>query len=189
MTLGTRDLRASTANVVLFYTALDSWYQPNLAPGLDQIFLSPYDTQLPVDLAADCSPDTLDSVTSVQEVFTTELITASSSESLTGYEPWGCFMRENSVTSTSLPPPTIPGLVVLGEIDDLVWTGIERAAFDTLCTNGHALSYLECEGAGHEEGFFWAIDDMLDYIDDRIAGTPVQDSCVRDAAQTCSNTP
>jgi acetyl esterase/lipase len=189
MMLGTRDLRSSTGNVVLFYTAADAWYQPAISPGLSQIFVPPYDTQLPTDLAAECSPSTLDNITSVDQVFTSELIAASQTSFLSGYEPWGCFMRENSVPTSSLPAPTIPGMFLLGENDTLVWTGIERAAFDTLCAQGHQLTYRECAGAGHEEGFFWAIDDALDYIDARLAGTPVSGSCVKSPPQTCSNTP
>jgi dienelactone hydrolase len=189
MTLGTRDLRPSTGNVVLFFTAADSWFQPDLSPGLDQIFLAPFDVQAPMDLAADCSPDTFDNVTAVEEVFTPALIAASQSAVLTNYEPWGCFLRENSVTQTSLPIPALPGLFIIAEDDTLVWSGIERAAFDTLCSQGHNLSYLECAGAGHEEGFFWSIDNALDYIDARLAGVPVTDGCVPKPAETCSNTP
>ena len=134
-------------------------------------------------------PDTLDGTTDTAEVFTPELIAASQTEDLMGYEPWGCMLRENSVTTSSLPPPSIPGLFVLGETDTLVWTGIERAAFGELCGQGHQLSFLECEGAGHEEGFFWAIDDALDYIDARLAGTPATDTCVLAAPSECANTP
>ncbi len=189
MTLGTRELRSSTGNVVLFYTAADAWYQPGVSPGLSEIFLSPLDTQVPQALATDCSPSTLDNVTSVDQVFTPGLIAASQTAALTGYEPWGCFLRENSVTTTSLPSNAVPGLFILGENDTLVSTDIERKAFDTLCSQGHKLSYLECAGAKHEEGFFWSIDTALDYIDDRIAGKAPTDVCKQTPAQKCSNTP
>ena len=189
MTLGTRELRSSTGNVVLFYTAAQTWYQPSLAPGLGQIFVSPYDAQIPAALATSCSPTLLDGASAVEEVFTSPLLAASQSDTLTGYEPWGCFARENSATRTSLPVPTIPGLVVLGENDTLVDPTIERAAFTTLCGQGHKLSYLECAGAGHTQGFVWAIDDMLDFIDARLAGQPVIGECTQSPAQTCSNTP
>jgi dienelactone hydrolase len=189
LTLGTRELRSSTGNAVLFYVAADAWYQPAVSPGLADIFLPPIDTQAPIDLAADCSPDTLDGTTSVDEVFTPALIAASQTDVLSNYEPWGCFIRENSVTGTSLPPTTLPGLVIVAENDTLVLTSIERAAFDTLCAQGHQLSYLECAGAQHEEGFFWAIDDALDYIDDRLAGVPPTGVCAQGAAQACANTP
>ena len=172
LTLGTRELRSSSGNVVLFYTAADAWYQPGISPGLADIFLSPLDKQIPQELATSCSPSTLDNVTNVNQVFTPGLIAASQGAALTGYEPWGCFLRENSVTTTSLPVSPVPGLFILGEKDTLVATSIERSAFNTLCGQGHKLSYLECAGADHEEGFFWSIDNALDYIDDRMLAKP-----------------
>jgi hypothetical protein len=184
---GTREVRSSTGNAVMFYLGANAWYEP--AAGLGDIFVPPLDTQLPVDAAAECSPDTLDGLTSIEQLFTAEVRGASAGDTIAGYEPWSCYGAQNSLTTSALGPPSIPGLYVLASSDTLVDPAIERQAFLDLCGRGYSLSYLECAGAEHEQGFVWSIDDALDFIDARLAGVAQPDVCALQAASVCSNTP
>lgn len=186
---GTRELRSSTGNAALFYAAIDDWYDPS--PGLSEVFVAPLDVDIPAALAAECSPDDLDGVSSVDEVFTPALIAASQGAGIAGYEPWTCYAEQASLTTSLLEPPAIPGLFILAENDGLVDSALERLAFQSLCAKGHSLTFRECAGAEHEEGFTWSIDDALDYMDARIAGQPLDPAQVCELAlpTTCSNTP
>jgi hypothetical protein len=187
ITWGSREIRSSTGNAVMFHLGANAWYEP--AAGLDEIFVAPFDTQLPADAAAECSPDTLDGLSAIEDLFTADLRAASAGDTIANYEPWTCYGRENTLTTASLGPPSIPGLYILAADDTLVDTAIERDAFGDLCARGYDLSYLECVGAEHEEGFFYSIDNALDYIDQRLAGVPQSNACVIQPATTCANTP
>jgi hypothetical protein len=105
-------------------------------------------------------------------------------------------LRVNSLLHTAIvrrtPQPDSYGLLyVLGELDDLVHTPIERASFDALCDDGMRLQYLECAGASHTRATAWSYPEILSFIDARLAGEPLLSStlCQRGAAVTCSATP
>jgi len=182
-------LQSATGNMVLFFSAAEQWYDvPN---GMAQLFLSPYHAQLQPDLAANCDPTTLDAVTALDQVFTPAALAAAQISGLGDFQPWACITQENSVTTTSVERlEQVPALFIIGENDTLVDPAIERAAFTTLCNNGMQLQYLECQGAGHTEGFFHSIDDALDFIEDRLDGVPLPTNmCQPGIAGACSSAP
>ena len=99
-------------------------------------------------------------------------------------EPWSCYLRENSPATTSIPRVSdIPLLVVFGEDDTLIHTPTQAADFDTLCSQGYRLEYLECAGAGHADAALSSLPEQLAWVDERLAGTPM------DAARQCVRTP
>lgn len=184
MARGINSLSPPSGNVALWLVGADAWYEPEM--GLSNAFLSPFDVQTPTAVAMDCSPDIFDSVTNTDQVFSEDLRTAAASGWIVGLSPWQCYARENSITRTRIPPPSFPGLVVNAADDVLVDTAIERGAFGELCDLGHDLAYLECTGAGHGEGFFYSIDDALDFIDAQLS-SPTTQACMLRTQEQCSS--
>jgi len=186
-------LTNSSGNFAAMLGTAPFWY--GVGGRLDELFVSPLDVQLPEALAASCSPDGLDGTTMISDVFVPAIVDAATMGTLGSVDPWGCVLAENGLTTTSIPrlggePESYGILHVLAEEDDLVTTPIQREAYRSLCTEGAPLAYLECAGAGHGEGTFWSLPEVLDFIDARAAGTAfVPSSCEPAAATTCAGTP
>lgn len=180
-------VRSATANTVLFFASASQWYR--VENGTDEVFVPPYNTQVAAALAADCSPDVPS--TELNDLFTDRVLGAVGETGFEDFAPWDCMGRENSLTTTSVARrDSVPGLVILAENDTLVETAIERESFDRLCDQGMELHYLECAGARHSEGFTFAIDDALDFIERSLTGgLSAADVCERKPPTVCSNTP
>lgn len=181
--------QAATGFVIMAHTAMAEWYQTG---GLSDVFNAPFDTTLPADLRENCRPTAVEGVDSLDDLFTPELLADNAGKNFGGHDPWSCISLENSLPTTSVPrTDSVPSLVVTGSEDNLVKPQIERDAFTALCDTGDYddWRYLECEGAGHAQGFLWAIDDALDWIDARVAGEPLGGSCAVTGPRECSNTP
>ncbi|MBI5525501.1 MAG: hypothetical protein HY897_04140 [Deltaproteobacteria bacterium] len=106
-------------------------------------------------------------------------------------EPWGCYLTENSLATTSVRPLRFPPtFMIYGEKDEFIVTGAMRDDFDRLCGLGHNLDYLECTEADHTEGVVWSLKEQVDWVRDRLAGGDLPpDRCTRRAAVCCSGTP
>lgn len=184
----TTDQKA-TKNVVAATTTLSSWYKssPN---GLAGAFAAPFDTQVPQAMAATCSPNESLKNASLDTVFTPEFRTKGQQPNFADYQPWACYMMENSLPSTSVPKLNdIPSLFLLAGADDLVNNTVERASFQKLCTQGHTLQFLECADAGHTKPLSWAFDQWVDFLEDRLDGKPVQGACAIKPAERCTSQP
>lgn len=190
LTAALHEVRSATANTIAFLATGEQWYGP-LPDGLSTVFNPPFSSQLQPDLQASCSPNTLDGVTELSQIFTPALLAAAGDGSFAQFAPWACMTRENSLTTTSLPKLNdVPSLMILGSADTLVYPDIERDAVTDLCERGERLVMLECAGARHSEGFFWSIDDAMDFMEARLAGDPMPShTCTVTAPTTCSNTP
>jgi hypothetical protein len=161
------------------------------------VFAPPLDTKLPAALADTCNPTKELSGKGLSDIFQKSLLDAAQQmDGLSTLAPWGCMVRENGLVSTSVRrvAPSYRGygvLFVLGEKDTLVEPGIERASFDTLCSQGVAMQYLECAGASHTQATSWALPEIVDFVSDRFAGKVLDASllCQRAPAQKCRATP
>jgi acetyl esterase/lipase len=182
-------LRKATGNMIAVTTTLESWY--GAAPGgLSSAFKAPYDTSVPNALATSCSPGDALSGATIESVFTPAFRTAGLAPGFGGLSPWACYLHENSLPTTSVPKlDSVPSLFLLGELDDLVDNTVERASFQTLCSQGHVLSFLECAGASHTKALSYAFDQWLDFLDARLAGTPLTGTCVVRPAEKCTSQP
>ncbi len=169
--------RNATKNMIAASTTYDSWYQS--APGgLSSAFLAPYDTSVPAALTESCSPSNAFTGATRETLFTPAFLTA-------GQQP---DFGENSLPTTSVPKQdSIPSMFLLGENDELVDNVVERASFQKLCTQGHVLEYLECAGASHAKPLTYALDQWLDFLEDRLANKPVTGTCVVKPAETCTS--
>ncbi len=180
----------ATKNMIALATTFETWYgaSPN---GLSSAFLAPWDTQIPATLATTCSPsgDMLAGATR-ETLFTPAFLAAGQQPAFGGLAPWACYLAENSLPTTSIPKlDDVPSLFLLGENDELVNNVVERASFEKLCAQGHVLSYLECSGASHTKPLSYAFDQWLDFLEARLAGTPLSGTCVLRAPEKCTSTP
>ena len=179
--------RNATKNMIAASTTYDSWYQS--APGgLSSAFLAPYDTSVPAALTASCSPSNAFGSATRETLFTPAFLAAGQQPSFGGLAPWDCYLAENSLPTTSVPKQdSIPSMFLLGENDELVDNVVERASFQKLCAQGHVLEYLECAGASHTKPLTYALDQWLDFLEDRLANKPVTGTCVVKPAETCTS--
>nr|MDQ3037613.1 lipase family protein [Myxococcota bacterium] len=182
----------ATANFAAMIATQAPWYGAN--DRLAEIFVAPLDVDVPAALAASCSPGDAIEPTSLDALYTSTFLEAVARDGVAAIEPIGCWLRESSLTETSIPriDPSEPShgiLFVVGEDDTLIHPPIERAAYDTLCAAGVRLEYLECAGAGHVPATLWAIPEVLDFLDARRAGDAFTPQCTRPAASRCRGTP
>lgn len=191
---GLTEVVSATGNTIAFYGTAPFWY--GVGDRLDEVFVSPFDVDVPAALRAECSPSEIPDVTRLDEVFTAELLDAAAGDAFGALDPWGCIVRENGLTTTSVPrlgpdASSYGVLMVTGEADALVHTPIERAAFETLCEAGVPLRYLECEGADHGEGTLWALPEIVSFAEARLAGEAFEPpaSCAPPPPSRCEGTP
>jgi pimeloyl-ACP methyl ester carboxylesterase len=175
--------------------SLRRWY--NGGAPLDQL-LTDQDPNFLASLLLSVMDSTCDfkdqfgELTSVSQVYQPAAIEAAAAGRLGEFEPWGCYMSENSLATTSTPRRNrTPILFVLGEQDTLVDTKTERRDFERLCAQGYALKYLECAGAGHTDASGWSVPEQFDFVRERLAGEPIPDAdlCVRHPVQRCALQP
>lgn len=177
-------LGSSTGFMVMAYTAMGPWYGQSVS----SVFVPPLDQVVPAALAAECKPDTLDAITSIDQVFTPAVLDHVSTIALDD-TPWSCIVAANSIPTTTTPLSPVPALVILGQNDPVVDPAIERANFQTMCARGANWSYLECAGTTHGDTFAYSIDNALDFISGRLSGNPISGACAIRPPETCRSAP
>lgn len=189
------DTNPATAALAASLASLHRWHQGQ-AP-LDALLTD----EAPAELASallpamdgSCRPDAvLAGIESVDQVYQPEILEAAAGGNLAALEPWGCYMRHNSIATTPFPlRNATPTLFVLGERDDLVDAASERADFDRLCAAGYRLDYLECAGAGHTEAAAWSLPEQIAWLQARLEGRPLDPAavCRRRPPSRCSLQP
>jgi len=135
----------------------------------------------------DFDPDSIDSV---DDIYAAEFIEAALAGDWDAVEPWGCFIRQNSVSQSSIPRlRDTPLLAVYGSEDSLVVPAFQADDFDLLCEQGWNMEHIECAAAAHAEGTLWSLQEQVDWLRARIAGEPLDAPCQRTAPRCCSATP
>lgn len=181
----------ATGNTAAFFGASAGWY--GYQDRLDEVFVSPLDEDVPAALGAGCSfDDVVPNPTTPADFFQQPLLEAAENDTLADFAPWGCMAAENGLTSTSVerlgPNSDSYGILfVLGEDDELVNPAIERNSFDTLCSRGMPMEYLECAGSKHGETTLLALPEILDFVEARFAGESFDGPgvCERSAPVAC----
>jgi len=129
-------------------------------------------------------------VDAVEDIYAQTFIDAVRADDWDAVDPWSCFVRENSVSTSSIATlRSTPVLTVYGELDTLVVPGFQEADFAALCDDGWQLQQLQCQGAGHAETTLWSIDEQVTWLRARLAGEPLESSCVFNAPPCCSASP
>lgn len=168
----------------------DRWYG---AHALDQALLPAYAAQADALVRGTCADgyvSPLAGITDASLVLTPELL-AAIHRGGAGLPPWTCMLQENSPLTLRVPLDTqLPALVVLGENDQLVIPGPQRAAVTELCGRGAQLEYLECSGADHTGAFLQSIDDVLDFFEARLRGEALAGgACAIGSPRVCKSAP
>lgn len=181
----TRPIEA-TAGLAATLTTWHAWYR--METPLDTMLQPDLAAVLPEALETDCSPSrAVEGRETIDAFFTPAFIAAASTDDEVAYPEAACAMRQNSLLTSQIPyAGEAPVLYVVSELDELVVAGPTRDAFLPLCEAGYTMQYLECARAGHAEGAVWSLRQQLDWVEDRLAGVPLTDTCVLEAASTCS---
>ncbi len=188
----------ASANVMAFWGSSGSWY--GLDGSFSEVFKTPYDVDIPMALRTECDPSDaiqLD-VMDLSAVFTDAAL--GWTDTLAMQPTWGCMAVENGLVTTSVDrldsspvyADTYGIFWVMGEEDRLVNTPIERNSFETLCGEGMAMQYLECEGASHTGATAWALPEILEFVEARELRQPMPTAeeglCELTAPQRCRAT-
>ncbi|MBI5497241.1 MAG: hypothetical protein HY904_19665 [Deltaproteobacteria bacterium] len=188
-----REVVDATGNTMAVLGTASSWY--GLQSRLGEVFRTPYDVDVPAALVASCDPgDAIPAGAGLTTVFQPLLLDAATAGTVAQVEPWGCLFRENGLTTTSVvrrnPAAASYGLLfIFGEADSLVHTPIERVAYTALCQAGVPAQYLECAGASHTRATLWALPEIADFLDARVAGQALVPACAVSAPVHCQGTP
>ena len=181
---------AASANTAAFVMGASEWYR-SAAGGLSEALAAPYDTTLVPYLLTHCDGDTLDSITTLEQLYTPQLLSASQQPDWANFEPWRCYADENTLGLSTVPRlDDTPLLMVLAQNDTLVDPAVERASFTRLCEQGYRVAFLECADTKHTQGFFFSLDDQLDFVAARLASEPMPaTTCQLQPARTCASDP
>jgi pimeloyl-ACP methyl ester carboxylesterase len=158
-------------------TALHRWYRGT--EPLDALFTEEapthFATEIPRLMDTSCDlASSFEGATSASDIFQPTIITHVGARSWDALVPWSCYLRENSMATTSIRRlRRTPTLFILAEADAIVHPASERASFTRLCAVGYELQYLECAGAGHIDGALWSIPEQLAWLRERLAGKPI----------------
>jgi len=183
----------ASGNTALVFLSANDWYRDEPMM-LSDVFNAPWDADLRPHAMTSCDLDgplEAAGVDTIEELFTPELLAAAQLDPFCdGFEPWLCYIKENTLARSSVPRiDDIPAFMILSEQDTLVVPFIEREAFADLCDMGYQIQYRECTGASHSDGFLWSLDDQLDWLDERYIDTPMTDVCTIHPAVKCKSDP
>ena len=177
-----------TDNVAVILAAMSDWYGLPLTPVLRE----PVASEIQSKMEETCSMGVLtEPAGSLDELFTPDFLLAASRSFPDDGSGTSCMIRESSILHTSIEPLEFPPtLFILGEEDFLVQTDVERAAFDSLCLQGHQMEYLECEGADHIQTGATSLAEQGAFLADRFFGRPWDPEriCRRGPPAPCSGT-
>jgi dienelactone hydrolase len=185
------EMISASGNTALFLLSSNEWYTQN-PDNYSQVFISPYDEDLYVAASTTCDlGKEIKGIDKLEDFFTQPLLESAATDPfLFGYEPWDCYVKENSMVTTSIPRlDDIPAFMILSENDTLVFPDIERDSFLKLCEQGYQIQFKECAGASHSKGFLWSLDEQMDWLDARMRNEPLTDYCVLHDPVKCDSTP
>jgi pimeloyl-ACP methyl ester carboxylesterase len=142
-------------------------------------FAAAYDD---LDLAEVLTPAALDRAAVVEEACMGEVAAAfvgSSVDDVLATDPLQvpAWARRIAGNEPGEQPVAAPVLVVQGGADSLVPAATNEAAAARLCAGGATLALRPYPGAGHTDVLGAAADEILDWIDDRVAGRSAPSTC------------
>ena len=131
-----------------------------------------------------------DGMEELSDMYVQSYLDAASSEDWESIEPFACYLKENSIITHSLPGISqTPFMATYAELDDLVVTADQQDDFVRLCEMGYRIQYMECAGQRHTEGGVAAVAHMLNWLQDRVDGVPLDEEnmCTILPAIDCSD--
>ena len=181
---------AASGGLVAAWTAQHSWYQ---APDhdLDEVFVETVASAVADEMMADCSDfPSIDGAETLEEIYSAEVLAQAATGSLEGFEPWACYLGMADLEHTAIPRTIDPPVLIqVSGADDLVVASTVRDSIPGLCDDGYRIDYIECEGADHTEGAVNSLPYQIEWVAERLAGTPVPEAeiCVVDAPIECED--
>lgn len=129
-------------------------------------------------------------VDAVEDIYVQEFIDAVLADDWDAVDPWSCFLRENSVSTSSITRlRDTPILTVYGEMDTLVVPPLQEADFQAMCDAGWPLQQLQCLGAPHAETTLWSLNEQVAWLRARLDGEPLGTTCTWSGQVCCSASP
>ncbi len=136
-------------------------------------------TELPKLMESGCSADLPPEITETNQIYQQTFIDAIVDEDLDGLGVVGCILQRATLRNSVIPLKVhTPTLVVQGEADDLVFTPVIREDLPRLCDAGYVIDHFECANAGHTEAATDSIPYVIDWVEARLAGKPIDEPCV-----------
>lgn len=134
---------------------------------------------LPELMANDCGADVPGDITMTNQVYQQAFIDAIEADDYDALGQVGCILKKASIGTSELPFTVMtPTLVVQGEADDLVFTPVVKADLPKLCDQGYVLEHYECAGLGHTDAATKSIPFVIQWVNDRLDGKPLNEPCV-----------
>ena len=169
------------------FVAHAQWY--GYEDRLDQLFVAPWDEDA-IDLVFTCSPDTSLLPDDLSMLYTAEAQAAAAAGTLHELGDVGCSLSIADPTRTDVTPiDPSPLLFLTGELDDVVYTPLERESFPMLCGSAFEARYLECADADHVEPILFALPEIRSFIEDRFEGVPFVEECSVPEPVRCMGSP
>ena len=180
----TQTLDAS-AGVAGAWVGQHSWYGVG---ELSEVLLDPIAEALPGEMMETCGNfPSMEGVEQLEQLFQPAAIDAAAAGTLEELDPWGCYLGLADLTTSRIPREVDPPvLIVLSELDELVVTEPVRESLPALCDQGYDLEHLECAGADHTEGAVSSLPYQIDWVADRLAGEPLEGTCVINEPIDCA---
>lgn len=166
--------------VAMMTVAQNEWFEGtvSMADVLTDTDPNHFATALPEAMWVGClAEDLTDLAQAPENLYTQAALDAVAAGSWDQWQPWGCYFTTNSIATTFIPRTReTPTLFVTGENDLLVYSPIEYADFDRLCSMGYKLMHLECGEADHGDAVIWSLAEQADWVNARMAGVPVTET-------------
>jgi hypothetical protein len=120
------------------------------------------------------------SVSEVADIYQQPMIDAILAGDVEAGAPFTCYLDDSSLTKADRVPlaSDSPVFITTASDDTLVHAAPTRDAVPTLCEMGYRIEYLECAGAGHVDGAVDSIPAQWEWIQARLAGEPLEQTCV-----------
>ncbi|MEC7984147.1 MAG: lipase family protein, partial [Myxococcota bacterium] len=182
---GTTNLGETTLGILASITSMSQWYETE-EPLSD--ILQPAIADIIVDeLKNKCEGfEFIETIQSVEDIFLPGFIADVQNEN--DSSNWICAIKESGIITTSVPlVRDTPLLIVTGEDDPLLLPDPVREDIPRLCEQGYRVEYRECAGENHTGGAIRSLGEQWEWIEARVAGTPMDNVCVVQAPHDCSN--
>lgn len=182
---GATELGPTAAGLAGVLLSMNDWYR---ADDLGAVLQPGPAAALPAELRADCSDfPTLDAISALDELFTPATLAAGASRDWSALPDWDCRLIESSLLGSAVPRGhDAPVFIVTAELDALVVAEPTRSDVPRLCADGYDINYMECAGAGHVDGALDSLPQQWAWLQDRIAGLPLQAPCEVPPAEACA---
>ena len=96
------------------------------------------------------------------------------------------FLKEATLSESIIPyESSAPVFVLTGENDNLVIADVVKESIPNLCDMGYQIEYHQCADLGHVDAALDTLPMQFQFVQDRIAGIPQEETCGFIDTETC----